>query len=57
MVARLEDCEQMDHRLSTTLNNTSFQSLAYAIRVYLDTGKLGFYRTCGVWYQSRGDLA
>jgi hypothetical protein len=43
MVAGFEDCEQVDHRLSTTLNNTSFQSVAYAIRVYLDPGKLGFY--------------
>lgn len=43
MVARFEDYEQMDYMLSTTLNNQSFQSLAYTIRVYLDPGMFGFH--------------
>jgi hypothetical protein len=33
----------MDNKLSTTLNNHDVQNLAYAVRVYLDPGKLGFY--------------
>jgi Phosphotransferase enzyme family len=42
-VAKFEVSEQMDDKLSTTLNNSDFQNLAYAMRVYLDPGKLGFY--------------
>jgi hypothetical protein len=42
-VAMFEDSEQMDHKLSTTLRNQNSQNMAYAIRVYLNPGKLGFY--------------
>jgi len=42
-VARFEAIEKIDGKLSATLNNQHFQSLAYAMRVYLEPGKLGFY--------------
>jgi hypothetical protein len=42
-VARFEVSEQMDDKLSTTLDNCDFRNLAYAMRVYLDPGKLGLY--------------
>ncbi|PVH69779.1 hypothetical protein DL98DRAFT_438310, partial [Cadophora sp. DSE1049] len=42
-VARFEAAEQIDDKLSATLNNQNFQNLAYTMRVYLDPGKLGFY--------------
>lgn len=34
---------KMDQKLSTILLNTAAQGLAYAMKVYLDPGKLGFY--------------
>jgi hypothetical protein len=42
-VARFETAEGVDDKLSATLNDQDFQNLAYAMRVYLDLGKLGFY--------------
>ncbi|KFY76729.1 hypothetical protein V499_03696 [Pseudogymnoascus sp. VKM F-103] len=42
-VASVEASKQIDNMLSTTLNNHDVQNLAYAVRVYLDPGKLGFY--------------
>jgi hypothetical protein len=42
-VARFEAAEGIDDKLSATLNDQNFQNLAYAMRVYLDLGKLGFY--------------
>jgi hypothetical protein len=43
MVAKVESTKQSDHKLSTTLGDQSLQNLAYAMRVYLNPGKLGFY--------------
>ena len=43
MVARFEAAKQIDDKLSATLNAQNFQNLVYAIRVYLDPRKLGFY--------------
>lgn len=34
-----------DQKLSTVLLNPAIQGLAYAMKVYLDPGKLGFYCT------------
>jgi aminoglycoside phosphotransferase (APT) family kinase protein len=42
-VARFEATEGVDDKLSATLNDQNFQNLAYAMRVYLGPGKLGFY--------------
>lgn len=42
-VASSEVSKQIDNKLSTTLDNHGPQNLAYAVRVYLDHGKLGFY--------------
>lgn len=42
-VARVEAAEQVDDKLSATLGDQNFQNLAYGMRVYLDSGKLGFY--------------
>ncbi|XMA14002.1 hypothetical protein WAI453_006793 [Rhynchosporium graminicola] len=40
---RFEIIEGIDDRLSATLNDQTLQNLAYAMRVYSDIGKLGFY--------------
>ncbi|ELR06926.1 hypothetical protein GMDG_02296 [Pseudogymnoascus destructans 20631-21] len=42
-VANAEASKQIDNMLSTTLDNHDVQNLAYAVKVYLDPGKLGFY--------------
>lgn len=42
-VASAEVSKQMDNMLSTSLDHHGVQNLAYAVRVYLDPGKLGFY--------------
>jgi hypothetical protein len=42
-VVNVEGSKQIDNMLSTTLDNHDVQHLAYAMRVYLDPGKLGFY--------------
>ncbi|CZT01770.1 uncharacterized protein RCO7_01963 [Rhynchosporium graminicola] len=40
---RFEIIEGIDDRLSATLNDQTLQNLAYAMRVYSEIGKLGFY--------------
>jgi hypothetical protein len=42
-MARFEGVEGIDDKLSAPLNDQNFQNLAYAMRVCLDLGKLGFY--------------
>jgi hypothetical protein len=42
-VASSEVSKQIDNKLLTTLDNYGPQNLAYAVRVYLDPRKLGFY--------------
>ncbi|KFY68165.1 hypothetical protein V498_10727 [Pseudogymnoascus sp. VKM F-4517 (FW-2822)] len=42
-VASAEVSKQIDNKLSTILDNQDVQNLAYAVRVYHDPGKLGFY--------------
>ncbi|KFY66895.1 hypothetical protein V496_01880 [Pseudogymnoascus sp. VKM F-4515 (FW-2607)] len=42
-VAGAEASKQIDNMLSASLDNHDVQNLAYALRVYLDPGKLGFY--------------
>jgi hypothetical protein len=41
-VARFEAAEGVDDKLSATLNDQNLQNPAYAMRVYVDLGKLGF---------------
>lgn len=43
MVARAETAELADSKLSETLADEKSQNLAYALRAYLNPGKLGFY--------------
>jgi hypothetical protein len=38
-----EVSKQIDNKLSVTLDNHDVQNLAYAVRVYIDPGKLGLY--------------
>lgn len=45
-VERAASCaafEQTDDMLSTTIDDSDFRNLAYAMRVYLDPDKLGSY--------------
>jgi hypothetical protein len=42
-IARYEGAEGIDDKLSAPLNDQNFQNLAYAMRVHLHLGKLGFY--------------
>jgi hypothetical protein len=44
-LARFEGSEGIDDKLSATLNDQNFQNLAFAMRVYLDLGKLSFYQS------------
>ncbi|TQN67095.1 hypothetical protein CSHISOI_08343 [Colletotrichum shisoi] len=53
MVARFEESNGMDSMLSSTLVDEKVQSLAYAVRVYLDPGKLGFYDVVLTEYTQR----
>ncbi|KAK3331736.1 hypothetical protein B0T19DRAFT_85996 [Cercophora scortea] len=44
MVARCEAADaKMDHKLSASLRSGKHQDLAFAVRAYVDGGKLGFY--------------
>jgi hypothetical protein len=43
MVTRFVAAEGVDNKLSSTLNDQNFQILAYAMKVYLDLRRLGFY--------------